>query len=131
MLPVLLLTALGALTATAIPTTTPVDAVSVLSARAVSPDQTCGNLKAGANKGYTCPGTAACCSSYGYCGTASDFCLTTAGCQTQFSNSSSACHAPKSGVDVTIDGTCGSTGVGKLGYRCAANGTFSACCSSS
>ncbi|SPQ25338.1 1fc50be3-6625-400f-b787-ec6c3f5ee184 [Thermothielavioides terrestris] len=96
-----------------------------LSERAVSPNMTCG----AANAGYTCPAEAACCSQYGYCGSTEAFCLTTAGCQARYSNGTSACYAPKPGVSVTIDGTCGTTGAGKNGYRCPANATVVSCCS--
>ncbi|KAK3312346.1 hypothetical protein B0H66DRAFT_644576 [Apodospora peruviana] len=104
----------------------------ILDARAVgvvSPNLTCGTLLAGANNGYTCPGEAACCSQYGYCGTGDSFCLTTGGCQSRYSNATTSCQAPRSGVTVTIDGTCGSTGAGKSGYRCPA--TLATCCSAS
>ncbi|KAK4448307.1 carbohydrate-binding module family 18 protein [Podospora aff. communis PSN243] len=102
-----------------------------LISRAVSPPNgTCGLLLGGANQGNTCPGETACCSQYGYCGSSDQFCLTTAGCQARYSNSSSACHAPRSGVSISVDGTCGSTGVGKNGYRCPNNATI-ACCSAS
>lgn len=106
------------------------DVETALSARAVSPNKTCGTTQpGGSTAGYTCPSDAACCSQYGFCGAADTFCLTTAGCQSRYSNSSSACYAPKSGVTVTIDGTCGATGAGKNGYRCAANRTVTSCCS--
>ena len=96
-----------------------------LTSRAVSPDNTCG----AANSGYTCPSAAPCCSQYGYCGSTDAFCLTTATCQTRYSNSSSACYAPKPGVSISVDGTCGTTGVGKNGYRCPGNATVVSCCS--
>ena len=103
---------------------------NLLAERAVSPNKTCGNSgPGGSTQGWTCPSDAACCSVYGYCGTGDEFCLTTGGCQTRFSNSSSACQAPRSGVTVSIDGTCGSVGVGKAGYRCP--GTIATCCSAS
>ena len=92
-----------------------------------SPNKTCGVTGAGANNGYTCLGDSACCSQFGYCGTGDSFCLTSAGCQTRYSNTTTACAAPRSGVTVTQDGTCGSTGAGKVGYRCAATGNN--CCS--
>jgi hypothetical protein len=98
-----------------------------LSAREVSPNKTCGLVEAGGNRGYTCPSDASCCSRYGYCGTGDIFCLTTAGCQSRYSNSSAACVAPRNGTTVSIDGTCGMTGAGRNGYRCPANGTT--CCS--
>ncbi|KAK4155859.1 carbohydrate-binding module family 18 protein [Chaetomidium leptoderma] len=113
----LLLLPLGALAAAVVP----------LTPRAVSPDMTCGS----ANSRYTCPSEAKCCSKYGYCGTTEDFCLTTAGCQTAYSNTTSACQPPKSGVSLSIDGTCGSTGAGKNGYRCPGNATVTSCCSAS
>ncbi|KAH8900110.1 hypothetical protein GQ53DRAFT_209259 [Thozetella sp. PMI_491] len=93
----------------------------------LSPNKTCGLAGAGQNRGDTCPQSDACCSSYGYCGTGDIFCLTTGGCQTKYSNSSSACIAPKSGQTVSIDGTCGTTGVGKAGYKCPTTGLT--CCS--
>lgn len=96
-----------------------------LTPRAVSPDNTCG----ASNSGYTCPGAAACCSEYGFCGSTEAFCLTTAGCQARYSNSSSACHAPRSGVSISIDGTCGNEGDGENGYRCPGNATVVSCCS--
>ena len=95
-----------------------------LTPRVVSPDNSCG-----ATSSYTCPSSAPCCSQYGYCGSTENFCLTTAACQTRYSNSSSACYAPKPGVSISVDGTCGSTGVGKNGYRCPGNTTAVSCCS--
>lgn len=44
------------------------------SAAVVSPDNTCGNLFAGANNSYSCDATTndgGCCSQYGYCGNSS------------------------------------------------------------
>lgn len=102
---------------------------ATLTPRAVSPNMTCGLTQAGANKGYTCPSEAACCSQYGYCGSTDIFCLTTASCQTRYSNTSAACTAPRSGVTISIDGTCGATGVGKNGYRCEGGRTVVGCCS--
>jgi len=93
----------------------------------VSPNKTCGLVIGGNNQGWTCPGDAACCSQYGYCGSTDEFCLTTAGCQSRYSNATNACQAPRSGVSISPDGTCGSTGVGKNGYRCPGTGTT--CCS--
>lgn len=114
----LLLLPLGALSAAVLPQ-------QELAPRAVSPDMSCG----ASNSGYTCPREAACCSQYGYCGSTDGFCLTTASCQARYSNSSSACHAPRPGVSVSIDGTCGTTGAGKNGYRCPGNATVTSCCS--
>ncbi|KAK0636449.1 hypothetical protein B0T17DRAFT_82033 [Bombardia bombarda] len=95
---------------------------------AVSPNLTCGTTLAGQNNGYTCPGgNTSCCSVYGYCGTGDAFCLTTAGCQSRYSNASSACYTPKSGVSISVDGTCGAIGAGKAGYRCPTSGAT--CCS--
>ena len=94
---------------------------------AVSPNKTCGVAGAGQNRGESCPQSDACCSSYGYCGTGDMFCLTTGGCQAKYSNSSSACVAPKSGQTISIDGTCGTTGAGKAGYKCPTTGLT--CCS--
>ncbi|KAH8911276.1 hypothetical protein BR93DRAFT_989991 [Coniochaeta sp. PMI_546] len=93
----------------------------------VSPNKTCGMTGAGLNNGYTCPDTDACCSQYGFCGTGDSFCLTSAGCQTGYSNTRTACQAPKSGTTVSVDGTCGTTGAGKAGYRCPSTGAT--CCS--
>lgn len=45
--------------------------VHQISARSVSPDNTCGNSFAGANNSYTCDATVnpgGCCSAYGFCG---------------------------------------------------------------
>ncbi|KAK3307138.1 uncharacterized protein B0T15DRAFT_166077 [Chaetomium strumarium] len=113
---ILLLLPLGSLSA-ALP--------ELLSPRAVSPNKTCGP----SNSGYTCPADAACCSQYGYCGSTEPFCLTTANCQARYSNSSAACYAPRPGVSISIDGTCGNTGAGKNGYRCPGNATALSCCS--
>ncbi|KAK3324485.1 hypothetical protein B0T19DRAFT_402715 [Cercophora scortea] len=78
----------------------------------VSPNFTCGT----ANSGYTCPSEAACCSQFGYCGKGDEFCLNSpgVGCQTKFSNATNSCYAPKSGVTISVDGTCGTTGVGVI-----------------
>ncbi|KAL2177802.1 uncharacterized protein P884DRAFT_243130 [Thermothelomyces heterothallicus CBS 202.75] len=95
-----------------------------LARREVSPDNTCGG-----ETGYTCPGELACCSQHGYCGSTDEFCLTTAGCQAEFSNSTDACHEPIPGESFSIDGTCGTEGAGAEGYRCPANATVSSCCS--
>ncbi|KAH6855887.1 carbohydrate-binding module family 18 protein [Chaetomium sp. MPI-CAGE-AT-0009] len=96
-----------------------------LSRRDVSPDNTCGEE----NSGYTCPGEAACCSQHGFCGSTDEFCLTTAQCQPDFSNSTAACHAPVPGESISIDGTCGTTEAGTEGYRCPGNATVTSCCS--
>ncbi|KAK4238688.1 carbohydrate-binding module family 18 protein [Achaetomium macrosporum] len=117
---VLLLLPLGTLSAAVT-----VPSALALEQRAVSPNKTCG----ASNSGYTCPADAACCSQYGYCGSTEAFCLTTANCQARYSNSSSACYAPRPGVSISIDGTCGTTGAGKNGYRCAGNATVISCCS--
>ena len=57
-----------------------------LSRRALSPDNTCGNVFNGNNKNYTCdpnsPTGGGCCSQYGYCGTTTDYCGS--GCQPDF-----------------------------------------------
>lgn len=109
----------------------PVSATSLTlddrAAAVVSPNKTCGMTGAGLNNGYTCPDTDACCSQYGFCGTGDGFCLTSAGCQAGYSNTRTACQAPKSGTTVSVDGTCGTTGAGKAGYRCPATGAT--CCS--
>ncbi|EAQ87399.1 predicted protein [Chaetomium globosum CBS 148.51] len=116
----LLLLPLGALTAAVHPPQS-----QAVTPRAVSPDNTCG----ADHSGYTCPGALPCCSQYGFCGATDAFCLTTAKCQTRFSNSSAACHAPVPGTSVSIDGTCGTEGAGKEGYRCPGNATVTSCCS--
>ncbi|KAL8975531.1 MAG: hypothetical protein Q9197_000208 [Variospora fuerteventurae] len=58
----------------------------LLNSRALSPDNTCGNLFNGNNKNYTCdpksPTGGSCCSQYGYCGSTADYCGT--GCQPTF-----------------------------------------------
>ncbi|KAL8656530.1 MAG: hypothetical protein Q9210_000167 [Variospora velana] len=58
----------------------------LLNTRALSPDNTCGNLFNGNNKNYTCdpksPTGGSCCSQYGYCGSTADYCGT--GCQPTF-----------------------------------------------
>jgi hypothetical protein len=94
---------------------------------AVSPNKTCGITGAGLNNGYTCPDTDACCSQYGFCGSNDTFCLTSAGCQTSYSNTRTSCTAPRSGTTISVDGTCGTTGAGKVGYRCPTTGAT--CCS--
>ncbi|KAI1408651.1 amidohydrolase family-domain-containing protein [Hypoxylon sp. FL1857] len=93
----------------------------------VSPDETCGTTKAGNNKGYTCPSAIKCCSANGYCGATDEYCLTTAGCQDKFSNATGACTKPVDGVSISPDGTCGSEGAGKYGYKCPSEG--GSCCS--
>ncbi|KAL2196934.1 carbohydrate-binding module family 18 protein [Corynascus similis CBS 632.67] len=99
---------------------------TTLSLREVSPDNTCGG-----DNGYTCPEELACCSQHGYCGATDEFCLTTAGCQADYSNSTAACHEPVPGESVSVDGTCGTEGAGTEGYRCPANATVTSCCSAS
>lgn len=100
---------------------------ATLQVRDVSPDMTCGTTGEGITGGYTCPESDACCSKYGYCGTGDSFCLTTAGCQADFSNSTSACTEPEAGKSESVDGTCGMEGAGTVGYVCPANQT--SCCS--
>lgn len=93
----------------------------------VSPNKTCGMNNAGLNNGFTCDAVDACCSKYGFCGSDDAHCLTTAGCQASYSNTRTSCTTPRPGVTVSIDGTCGTTGVGTAGYRCPATGMT--CCS--
>ncbi|MCJ1243780.1 hypothetical protein MMC30_000977 [Trapelia coarctata] len=54
--------------------------------RTLTPDNTCGNIVAGNNKGYTCDPSdfwgGGCCSQYGYCGNSPVYCGT--GCQSAF-----------------------------------------------
>ncbi|PVH87234.1 carbohydrate esterase family 4 protein [Cadophora sp. DSE1049] len=90
--------------------------------RAVSPDNTCGrNGTGGGADGYTCPSDLPCCSVNGFCGSTNAYCLTTAGCQSDFGN----CTAPSAGT-ITPDETCGMTRAGVNGYTC---GSDSPCCS--
>lgn len=57
-----------------------------LNSRALTPDNTCGNIFNGNNKNYSCnpqsPSGGPCCSQYGYCGSADAYCGT--GCQPDF-----------------------------------------------
>ncbi|KAI8628373.1 carbohydrate-binding module family 18 protein [Xylariaceae sp. FL1651] len=94
---------------------------------ALTPDGTCGLVKGGANKGYTCPSDIKCCSSSGYCGSTDLHCLNSMGCQKAYSNSTAACVDPVPGSTISPDGTCGIVGVGKYGYKCPATGAT--CCS--
>jgi hypothetical protein len=90
--------------------------------RAISPDNTCGrNGTGGGADGYTCPSDLACCLLNGFCGSTNEYCLTTAGCQSDFGN----CTAPAAGT-ICPDETCGTTGAGTAGYTCS---TTSSCCS--
>ena len=93
-----------------------------ISARAISPDNTCGfNGTGGGADGYTCPQSLPCCSVHGFCGSTNAYCLTTVGCQAAFGN----CTAPSPGI-LTPDETCGITAAGTEGYNCGAD---SPCCS--
>lgn len=93
-----------------------------VTARAISPDNTCGtNGTGGSADSYVCPASLPCCSVNGFCGSDNTYCLTTAGCQAAFGN----CTAPTSGT-TTPDFTCGITGAGGLGYTCS---TDKPCCS--
>lgn len=123
-LPILALLPLGALAATAHPRGA-ANLTPFLSNRDVSPDNTCGPE----NGGDTCPGELPCCSQFGFCGATDAFCLTTANCQPDYSNSTEACYAPVPGETVSIDGTCGTTGAGTEGYVCPGNATVTSCCS--
>jgi hypothetical protein len=106
-------------------------AVALLAAAAwsaVSPDGSCGQTgPGGSESAYTCPSSNQCCSSYGYCGKTTDYCLTTVGCQPDYSNSTAACTVPVPGETVSPDGTCGTTGFGQYGYVCPQTGYT--CCS--
>lgn len=101
-------------------------AIALLAATAVwadvSPDETCGD-----ENGYTCPGEIKCCSVNGFCGSTDAYCLTTAGCQGEFSNSTAACTKPVDGVSISPDGTCGTEGAGEYGYRCGTEDGNSCC----
>jgi hypothetical protein len=93
-----------------------------ISARAISPDNTCGkNGTGGGADGYTCPSSLPCCSVNGFCGSTNEYCLTTAGCQAAFGN----CTVPGPGT-ISPDETCGITGAGTVGYTCS---SASPCCS--
>jgi hypothetical protein len=90
--------------------------------RAISPDNTCGNNGTGGGAdGYICPPTLPCCSVNGFCGSTSEYCLTTVGCQAAFGN----CTAPSAGT-ISPDETCGLIGAGTAGYTCS---SASPCCS--
>ncbi|KAH6719154.1 carbohydrate esterase family 4 protein [Leptodontidium sp. MPI-SDFR-AT-0119] len=90
--------------------------------RAISPDNTCGrNGTGGGADAYTCPPDLPCCSVNGFCGSTNAYCLTTAGCQSNFGN----CTAPTAGT-ITPDETCGISGAGVYGYTCS---SASPCCS--
>ncbi|KAI1076908.1 carbohydrate-binding module family 18 protein [Whalleya microplaca] len=94
---------------------------------AVSPDGSCGIEGGGADNGYTCPEEIACCSQNGYCGSTDEFCLTSMGCQGDFSNATAACTEPVDGTTISPDGTCGSEGAGVYGYKCPAEGEGTCC----
>ncbi|KAL8997485.1 MAG: hypothetical protein Q9169_003265 [Polycauliona sp. 2 TL-2023] len=78
----------------------------LLESRAPTPDNTCGNVFNGNNKGYTCDAKAAnggaCCSSYGYCGSTAAYCGT--GCQKDFGTCTGSDTIPP-----TDPNKCGST----------------------
>ncbi|RPA84816.1 hypothetical protein BJ508DRAFT_303567 [Ascobolus immersus RN42] len=85
----------------------------------LSPDGTCGPTSL---SNFTCPSTSSdfgpCCSSYGYCGSASLHC--DEGCQPDFGK----CTDGK--AKLSPDGTCG----GKKGYVCSKEGVYAGgCCS--
>lgn len=71
----------------------------LLNSRALSPDNTCGNVFNGNNKGYTCdpnaPDGGPCCSAYGFCGAAQAYC--TSGCQKDFGTCSGSDTIPPIG----------------------------------
>jgi len=93
-----------------------------ISARVVSPDNTCGkNGTGGGADGYSCPSNLPCCSVNGFCGSTNEYCLTTMGCQAAFGN----CTAPSTGT-ISPDMTCGITGGGTAGYTCPSGAS---CCS--
>ena len=80
----------------------------------VSPDGSCGLSGAGEEKGYTCPGDVQCCGATGWCGTSEAHCLTTVGCQADYSNSTAAWTEPVPGTTISPDGICGVEGAGVL-----------------
>lgn len=96
----------------------------------VSPDNSCGTTSyGGSSKGYTCPSSLPCCSVYGWCGSTSDYCLTSNGCQSQFGNCTQNGTPPAGGGDGGGggDGDSGNTQCGpdNGNASCAAN----ECCS--
>ncbi|KAI5806534.1 hypothetical protein DFH27DRAFT_480211 [Peziza echinospora] len=105
------------------------DAAHQLFKRAPSPDESCGNLFAGNNNGYSC--TAAnqglCCSQYGWCGSTEAYCGT--GCQGAFgvitTTTTTTATVPTATIIYSDDFTCGPTNGGKhctTGYCCSQNG---------
>ncbi|TEY46203.1 hypothetical protein BOTCAL_0320g00140 [Botryotinia calthae] len=77
----------------------------------VSPDETCGIIGAG-TQGYSCP-NGECCSNNGWCGTSSDYCSATSGCQSTFGicNNATNTTTPGSKAGTSTDTRCG-PGVG-------------------
>ena len=94
----------------------------------VSTDGSCGVTGAGGENAYTCPGDIQCCAASGWCGSTEAHCLTTVGCQADYSNSTEACTEPVPGTTISPDGTCGTEGAGEYGYVCPTDGDT--CCSS-
>lgn len=92
-----------------------------LNSRALSPDNTCGNLFNGNNKNYSCDASSplggACCSQYGYCGSTQDYCGT--GCQIAFGECAASVVKP---VDANVCGPTNDNNRCVSGLCCSAYG---------
>ncbi|KAI7220945.1 hypothetical protein KC333_g2055 [Hortaea werneckii] len=87
----------------------------------ISPNGHCGTLgNGGTPEGYTCTGSefGACCSSSGFCGDTTDYCL--AGCQPGYGECT-----PQEGYPISSDGWCGP----EYGNQTCEGSVFGMCCS--
>ncbi|KAI7350976.1 hypothetical protein KC336_g22536, partial [Hortaea werneckii] len=87
----------------------------------ISPNGHCGTLgNGGTPEGYTCTGSefGACCSSSGFCGDTTDYCL--AGCQPDYGDCT-----PQEGYPISSDGWCGP----EYGNQTCEGSVFGMCCS--
>ncbi|KAI6848354.1 hypothetical protein KC332_g7430 [Hortaea werneckii] len=87
----------------------------------ISPNGHCGTLgNGGTPEGYTCTGSefGACCSSSGFCGDSTDYCL--AGCQPGYGDCT-----PQEGNPISSDGWCGP----EYGNQTCEGSIFGMCCS--
>ncbi|KAI7345524.1 hypothetical protein KC357_g2487 [Hortaea werneckii] len=87
----------------------------------ISPNGHCGTLgNGGTPEGYTCTGSefGACCSSSGFCGDTTDYCL--AGCQPGYGDCT-----PQEGNPISSDGWCGP----EYGNQTCEGSVFGMCCS--
>ncbi|RMY90444.1 hypothetical protein D0861_03683 [Hortaea werneckii] len=87
----------------------------------ISPNGHCGTLgNGGTPEGYTCTGSefGACCSSSGFCGDTTDYCL--AGCQPGYGDCT-----PQEGYPISSDGWCGP----EYGNQTCEGSVFGMCCS--